>query len=72
MTEFKLKLRDDRPATVEERRSLVEALVSARIQLSALGGTAGIHMSDEDAAETGCDMIQRAVINQIDAALKTP
>ena len=54
----------------DEIRSLTTALRAARIQLSALGGTNGVHMSDADAAECGCDMIQREVIRQIDTALK--
>lgn len=49
---------------------LCSALHDARAQLSALGGTSGVHMSDRDAEECGCDMIQRAVIQQIDEALK--
>lgn len=48
---------------------MLEALLNARSQLSALGGTAGVHMGDEDAHATGCDMVQRAVIMNIDGAI---
>lgn len=53
----------------EANTAMVEALENARSQLSAIGGTVGVHMGDEDARESGCDMIQRAVVMQIDAAI---
>ena len=53
-----------------ERQTLREALRSARVQLAALGGTNGVHMGEEDAHESGCDMVQRAIIMNIDEALK--
>jgi len=53
-----------------ERQQLREALRNARAQLATLGGTAGVHMGEEDAHTSGCDMVQRAVIMNIDEALK--